>query len=630
MFAIALAVSFDDSVSPTGCLNDLLDAWPGFAADGRAVASAPGAAAGILRWAVVDRDRRVVPIWDSERQLLFVGDVRLYNRNELGRDLDLGQTITDLSDADLAWRAYQRWGEDAARHLVGDFAFAVWDQSRRAIFVTRDHLGIRPLYYVKTNRGACVASDVRQLLAVTPRAATQINAQVLLERFARGRRTSGQTFFRNIAALPGGHVATIAPAACRVRQYWIPSFDTKRRLDVDDRAEICFLFRRAVRDRLESDNPIVAHLSGGFDSSAIVLMAEDIYADGPGRPPLAMATALTPGMPCDDVQYVDVIARQVRFESVRWNALETNLADIEDPVVAYPGLRRGIGGGFRRDLDLLRERNGRVLLHGYFGDGLTHSFDVSRDMLRAGSWQALARHVLECKGRRARTRALLRSMMGVLPPPLALRALNRVDGRSSLRAPRWMGPALRALYPPRPEQIALPEIDWPSHVACELWSRLTSPRTGAVIDTIVGTSAEAGIEVRLPYLDLRLAEKVLSLPWQDRTLHGEGHRLVGQTFRSLLPEEFARRRRGSWTDVWVRAAKPMLPGVWRLLTDGIWLSAPYVDNDEARTMFHDVNARSETDPLKLFRVCSFGIIEAWLRRVFRYDASRKEPTCPMS
>src|SRR5690349_11589745 len=133
MFAIALAASFDDAGLPTGCVDDLLDAWPGSPSDGRAVASAPGAAAGVLRWAVVDRDRRVVPIWDPERQLLFIGDVRLYDRNGLGRELELGPAASDLSDADLAWRAYQRWGEDAARHLIGDFAFAVWDQRRRTI-----------------------------------------------------------------------------------------------------------------------------------------------------------------------------------------------------------------------------------------------------------------------------------------------------------------------------------------------------------------------------------------------------------------------------------------------------------------------------------------------------------------
>src|SRR5262249_30383639 len=164
--------------------------------DGRAIASAPLAAAGILRWAVVARDRRVAPIWDAERQLLFVGDVRLYDRDELGRELALGSATADATDAELAWRAYLRWGEDAPRHLLGDFAFVVWNARQRSIFAARDQLGVRPLYYLTNSGGAYFASDVRQLLAITPRASAEIDAQAILERFSRGRRTNGLTFFR--------------------------------------------------------------------------------------------------------------------------------------------------------------------------------------------------------------------------------------------------------------------------------------------------------------------------------------------------------------------------------------------------------------------------------------------------
>ena len=137
------------------------------------------------RWST--QDRRVAPIWDAERQLLFVGDVRLYNRGALSRALDIGGTTGDVSDAEIAWRAYLRWGEDSPKHLVGDFAFAVWDERRRSVFAARDHFGIRPLYYSVDSRRAFVASDVRQLLAVTPQPAANIDAQAILERFSLGR-----------------------------------------------------------------------------------------------------------------------------------------------------------------------------------------------------------------------------------------------------------------------------------------------------------------------------------------------------------------------------------------------------------------------------------------------------------
>jgi len=396
---------------------------------------------------------------------------------------------------------------------------------------------------------------------VTESPFAEINAQTLLERLAVGRRTPGLTFFRNISALPAGHTMTIAAGRCSIRRYWSPSFAPRRGRAADDHAEIRALFRQAVHDRLSSAHPIIAHSSGGVDSSAIVMVADQIYGEDPNRPPLVMASATTLGMPCDDSPYMDAVARRVRFEGVRWNALEPSLADIEDPTTAYPGYRRGMGGGPRRDLDIARERGARVLLHGFFGDGLMYAFGVSRDMFRAGRWGELARYVVTGETMRARARLLLRAMTGVFPPALALRVWSRIEDRSPGRAPAWMGPALRALYPPPPSEVVLPAVDWPSNLACELWARMTTPRTGASIDTTVGYGAEAGIEVRLPYLDVRLAEKVLQVPWEAWTPVGDDHRRLNrEALGRLLPEEFAQRRtQGSWTPVWLLAARRRSP-----------------------------------------------------------------------
>lgn len=584
-----------------------------------------------MRWAVVERDKLVAPIWDAERQLLFVGDVRLYNRVTLSRELDLGGREGDVSEAEIAWRAYLRWGEESPRHLVGDFAFAVWDERKRSLFAARDHLGVRPLYYSVDGRRALIASDVRQLLAVTPEPAANIDAQAILERFSLGRRTRGLTFFRNISELPAGHTATIASGRCSLRRYWLPSFERGHARASDDHAEIRTLFRQAVRDRLESSHAIVAHSSGGVDSSAILLTADEIYRDDPHRPPLVMASALTRGMPCDDSRYMDVVARRVRFEGVRWNALEPNLADIEAPVIAFPGQRRGTGGGARRDLQLARERDARVLLHGLFGDGLMYAFGVARDMFRARLWRELHRDVRAGKNLRARVRLLGRSMLGILPPAPALHALNRIENRSWERAPRWMGPELRARYPMPPEQFDLPEVDWPSHLACELWARMTGPRTGAVVATTVAYGAEDGVEIRLPYLDVRLAQKLLTVPWQARLPRGGDYRRLNrEVFGTLLPGEFAERvDQGSWKPVWVLGARRMLPAVEKMLSDGVWLSAPYVDLREARAMLAEIMARGESiEPRKVLLVSRFGVLEAWLRHVFRYDTRRKERVCP--
>jgi asparagine synthase (glutamine-hydrolysing) len=575
---------------------------------------------------VVSRDRRVAPLWDARRQQLFVGDVRLYNRADLLRQLDVGAAAGEMTDADIAWHAYLRWGDGCPTHLVGDFAFAVWDERNRSIFAARDHFGVRPLYYSADGRAAYVASDVRQLLAVTPRPFADVNAQTILERFAPGRRTHGLTFFRSISELPGGHMLTLTPNRHDVRRYWVPSFKPTTDHRRDHISEIRTLVRQAVHDRLDSDLPIVAHSSGGFDSSAILMIADEIYRDQPHRPPVVMASATTPGMHCDDSRYMDAVARRVRFEGVRWNALEPNLADIEDPILSHPGLRRGTGGGPRRDLQIARERGARVLLHGFFGDTLMYAFGVSRDMFGAGKWSEIARDVLADKPVRERIRLLGKASVGLLPPPTAMRLLRNVGDAIVGPPPEWMGRELRARHPAPPEELCLPEVAWPSHLACELWTQMSGPRVGAAVTATSAYGADDGVEVRVPYLDVRLVEKVLATPWEARLPHrGDHRRLNRDVLESLLPEEFAHRRaQRSWMPVWRLGAMRMLPAVERLIADGRWLAAPYVDVASVRSMMREVIGRGDSaDQRKLFLVVGFGGLEAWLRRIFGYYSARE-------
>ena len=209
------------------------------------------------------------------------------------------------------------------------------------------------------------------------------------------------------------------------------------------------------------------------------------------------------------------------------------------------------------------------LFYGFFGDGLMYAFGISRDMLRAGLLRELHRYVLAGKGMRARVRLFGRSMTGLLPPALALRALTRIDNRSWEAAPpRWMGPELLARYPPPPEVFDLPDVDWPSHLACELWAHMTGPRTAAVVDATVVYGAEDGVEIRMPYLDVRLVQKLLDVSWQARLPRRDEHRRLNRdVFGPLLPAEFAKRvDQGSWMPVWALGARRMLPAIERIFS----------------------------------------------------------------
>ncbi|MEO7799283.1 MAG: asparagine synthase-related protein [Opitutaceae bacterium] len=632
MFALAFAAGFEDGAPNATRVQAMLAGFPASAPDGATTAEAGHAVAGILRWAVVRRDLWVVPRWDPVRQLLFAGDVRLYNRPELAQLLDLPKPLEELSDLELAWVAYTTWGEETPRHLVGDFAFVVWDEGRHRLFACRDHLGVRPLYYSVMSDGVVVASDVRQLLPLIPRPYDDVDTDRVLRRLLHASRRPGSTFFRSISLVQPGHSLFLERGKKREVRHWDPALSPLRGCSYEENcAELLRLFRRAVRDRLDSEHPLVAHSSGGFDSSTILMASADVYREEPGRPPLVMASALTPGFPCDDGRFIDAVTANVPFEHVSWNVVDTAPTPAAlEPLLLHPAFRRGLGSGPRRDLDLAMERGARVLLGGTYGDEVLFAGSVHLDMFRGGRWGELLRETLVLRNPRGRGgRMLMESLLGVLPPPVALRLRKNLFQRSSARPP-WLGFLFETMGTPSTECTHEPDRSWPSHLAYTLWSQLTGTKVTGVLDGIILYASEAGLEMRLPFADIRLIEHLLTVPWEQRFPHGHLRRFGRDALGALLPDLFSTRvDQGNWGPVFVANAKRAAPFMAQVLHDGPWHSAPFVDRHKVRGMFQEVSkingaAAANTWTLVLELVA----LESWLRALFCYNP-REVKTCPI-
>ena len=631
MFSFVLAVGSLDGVPCRGRVDAMVGRMNFSQPEATALADVSHASTAITRRAVVDRDRLVAPHWDEERQLLFSGDVRLYNRNELADRLGLNNAGR-LSDLDLARFAYLRWGTDTPRHLVGDFAFAAWDERKRTLFAARDQLGVRPLYFRVLADGILLASDISQMLPLLSSPFDDVNAEQILDFFAPPARRSGQTYFRSISLLRPGHSLTwAASVGHRETRYWIPpSFPTSQRSYEDNCDELLRLFRRSVRDRLDSDHPIIAHASGGFDSSTILMAADDMYREPQPRPPLIMASAITPGFPCDDSRYMHAVASRVQFEGVKWPVLDDGPADLHlDDTLTYPSFRRGPGGGPKRDLELATERGARVLVGGQCGDDVLFAGGIFLDLLRHGRCLQLLKETGIFRGSLARaSRLLLKATLGALPPLSALELRTRFLRRSR-PWPNWFGPRLRELPVSPSEALDLADTAWPSHVALDLWFRITGPQVGAVINSVVHYGWDHGIEVRLPFADVRIVEHLLSFPWEQRIPKGYLRRTGRDALGRILPPEFAlRRNQGPWTEVWEASARRALPVIADVIEHGPWHSAGFVNRLAAQTMLRDaIGHGTPSEPTTWTLLLNLAALESWLRRLFCYNAPREVETC---
>jgi asparagine synthase (glutamine-hydrolysing) len=233
------------------------------------------------------------PLEHRETGCVITADVRLDNRDELFDLLAIRDAA--IGDAGLILAAYLEWGEGCLDHLLGDFAFVVWDPRDQALFCARDHFGMRPLYYHHAPRQRFVfASDARAILAL-PQVPYRINAgriaDFLVEQLEWIDYTS--TFFDAVLRLPPGHKAVVTPAEIKISEYWAPApgAELEPMSDEDYGQGFLEVFTKAVDARLRAPSGYIGSmLSGGVDSGSVVAVASDIL-QARGEAPLSTYSA---------------------------------------------------------------------------------------------------------------------------------------------------------------------------------------------------------------------------------------------------------------------------------------------------------------------------------------------------
>jgi asparagine synthase (glutamine-hydrolysing) len=230
---------------------------------------------------------------DGERWI--VADARIDDRRAVAKALGIRPEMT--SDAEMILRAFLKWGEGCVNHLIGDFAFAIWDRRSRHLFCARDHLGVRPLYYVSTRCWLLVSSSVSSLRC-HPAVSDALDDRAVADFLLFGHNAGASaTTFRDIRRLPPAHsVSWSWSNGCRVRRYWeLPIEEPIYRQDDECAAEFRDLLDTAIVDRLRGQRvgmmPIVnmqprpQHIS----AFAAISMRRTVATGGPfansGSPP---------------------------------------------------------------------------------------------------------------------------------------------------------------------------------------------------------------------------------------------------------------------------------------------------------------------------------------------------------
>jgi len=239
-------------------------------------------ALGMRRLSIIDLSGGKQPISNEDGSIVAVFNGEIYNYRELRNELESrGHTLETESDTEVIVHLYEDFGEGCPQHLRGMFGFAVWDSRRRRLFVARDRLGIKPLYFARAGGALIFASEIKAILQ-HPEVKVGLNVEALNNYLSLKYVPAPQTIFNGISALPPGSTLTCDRDDVKIRRYWDLSFANRGNGDIREEAyaeQLEALLRECVKQHLMSDVPFGAFLSGGVDSSTIVALMSEFMSE---------------------------------------------------------------------------------------------------------------------------------------------------------------------------------------------------------------------------------------------------------------------------------------------------------------------------------------------------------------
>lgn len=294
-------------------------------------------ALGHRRLSIIDLEGGTQPMGNEDDSIQVVFNGEIYNFVELRAELQgFGHVFKTMSDTETIVHAYEQWGIDCVNRFNGMFAFALFDAKKRSVFLARDHLGIKPLYYTVVGSQVLFASEIKALLQ-HPQFQRDVDIDALSELFTFRFVPSPKTLFRNIFRLPPGYRMQIDVNQLSISRYWnhVPQFRQNWR-EEELIEEYLALLKDSIKIQLRSDVPLGLFLSSGIDSSALLAVMKD-YASGPIQ---TFTIGFNGGEKTNEVADAHAVARQFGAEhhSLMLSSqdyldhFERYMRDLEEPV----------------------------------------------------------------------------------------------------------------------------------------------------------------------------------------------------------------------------------------------------------------------------------------------------------
>jgi asparagine synthase (glutamine-hydrolysing) len=528
-------------------------------------------ALGHRRLSIIDLEGGTQPMGNEDDSIQVVFNGEIYNFVELRAELQsFGHVFKTMSDTEIIVHAYEQWGIDCVSRFNGMFAFALHDSRERSVFLARDHLGIKPLYYTMVGNHLLFASEIKALLQ-HPKFQRDVDIESLSELFTFRFVPSPKTLFRNVFRLPPGHRMLLSGERISISRYWnhVPQFRQNWR-EEELIEEYLALLKDSIKIQLRSDVPLGLFLSSGIDSSALLAVMKD-YTCGPVQ---TFTIGFKDGEKTNEVADAHDVARQFGAEhhSLMLSSqdyldhFERYMRDLEEPVgheaaPAFYFLAR-----------LTRSRV-KVALTGQGADEPWAGYDRYKGVRLSEYYSRLPRVITDS----------VAPSVGKLPLPMerlkrGIASLGERDVltrftkiysffSADMKAQLYEGTMKeRFLSMPYGTKEALrrlhSDVDKLDPVSQMLYIDTRANLPDDLLMVADKTSMANSLEVRVPFLDFRLVQFIENLPPGLKLRGWTGKYLHKRALASWLPSEIVHRKKKGFAHPvahWLRQSmKPLV------------------------------------------------------------------------
>jgi asparagine synthase (glutamine-hydrolysing) len=515
---------------------------------------------GMRRLSVIDLSTGHQPIFNEDRTVCVVYNGEIYNFVELRKELEAcGHRFITASDTEVIAHGWEEWGEDVASRLNGMFAFALWDERRRLLWIVRDRLGIKPMYYRhEPGRRLLFASEIKSILA-HPDVPREVDHKGLLNFMAYGHAVGPDSMYRGIRKLMPGHALRIERGEVKEYAWWdVVPHEGRSRTDEQWRSSVRELLEDSVRRQMVADVPVGAFLSGGVDSSAVVALMQRNTSHK------IRTFGFDYGTEYNELADARRVARHLGTEHHELLVRPAQLLDSLQTLVYHFDEPFGDAACFPTYLvSKLARQHVTVALTGEGGDELFGGYR----RYSADRWLRNFSPFLSAAA------PIVRPMIGVLPRFRRIKKLLAAAGitddstrysrllrvfsdemlRDILDGP--LGDAAAEYNGTAVYRRHMTDAHEAEHMNRLMYVDLKTWLADTYLEKVDKTSMAVSLEARVPLLDHRLVELSLQIPQRLKIASGVTKRIFKDAVADLLPKETLDKRKHGFavpTDPWFR------------------------------------------------------------------------------